>query len=82
MKVKNKLTEKEIELLKKIDIEITEKEYSTDDIIEMTDNTILLGEISNLKGEDYKTTDIANEYANLVDKLVELSNIEYENEKK
>lgn len=82
MKLKNKLTEREIELLKKIDIEITEKEYSTDDIIEMTDNTVFLGEISNLEGEDYKTTDIANEYANLVDKLVKLSNAEYEDEKK
>lgn len=82
MKLKSKLTEREIELLKKIDIEIIEKEYSTDAIIEMTDNTVLLGEISNLEGEDYKTTDIANEYANLVDKLVELSNVEHENEKK
>ena len=82
MKLKNKLTEREIELLKKINIQLEDREYDTDDIIEMTDNTVLLGEISNLEGEDYKTTDIANEYANLVDKLVELSNVEYENEKK
>lgn len=82
MKLKNKLTEREIELLKKINIQLEERDYNTDEIIEMTDNTVLLGEISNLEGEDYKTTDIANEYANLVDKLVKLSNTEYEDEKK
>lgn len=82
MKLKNKLTEREIELLKKINIQLEERDYNTDEIIEITDNTVFLGEISNLEGEDYKTTDIANEYANLVDKLVKLSNTEYEDEKK
>lgn len=74
MKLKSKLTEREIELLSKIDIEIDDKDYNVDEIIKIADNTTLNGEISSLEGTNYKTTDLAKEYASLVDKLIELEN--------
>lgn len=74
MKLINKLNERELELLKKININIEDREYSVDEIIQIADDTTLNGEISNLEGENYKSTAIAEEYANLVDKLIELEN--------
>lgn len=74
MKLINKLNERELELLKKININIEDREYSVDEIIQISDDTTLNGEISNLEGENYKSTAIAEEYANLVDKLIELEN--------
>lgn len=72
MKLINKLNERELELLKKININIEDREYSVDEIIQIGDDTTLNGEISSLEGENYKSTAIAEEYANLVDKLIEL----------
>lgn len=72
MKLINKLNERELELLKKININIEDREYSVDEIIQIADDTTLNGEISSLEGENYKSTAIAEEYANLVDKLIEL----------
>ena len=69
MKIKNRLTQRELELLEKIDIQIEDVDYSWEDIEES--NIVLKGEISNLKGENYETTLIANEYANLADKFLE-----------
>lgn len=71
MKIKNKLTQRELELLENIDIKIEDIEYSWEDIEEIKSNIILNGEISNLKGENYETTSIATEYANLADKFLE-----------
>ena len=70
MKLINKLTKRELELLKEIDINIEDKDYSVDEIIKITDDTTLNGEISNLEGKDYKSTSLAEEYADLVDKLI------------
>lgn len=69
MKLKNKLTATEVELLSKIGIEITDKEYSLEEIIDMSDEAILNGEIKSV--EDSKN-DLAKQYANLVDKLIDL----------
>ncbi len=71
MKIKNRLTQRELELLEKIDIQIEDVDYSWEDIEEIKSNIVLKGEISNLKGENYETTLIANEYANLADKFLE-----------
>lgn len=78
MKLINKLTKRELELLKEIDINIEDKDYSVDEIIKITDDTTLNGEISNLEGKDYKSTSLAEEYADLVDKLIELEDLELE----
>ena len=44
MKRINKLNERELELLKKININIEDREYSVDEIIQISDDTTLNGE--------------------------------------
>lgn len=69
MKLIGKLNDKEIILLKEIDIEITDKDYTLQEIIDISDKVIQNGEITAV--EDNKN-DIAKKYGDLADKLIEL----------
>ena len=73
MKIINRLNEKEKELLKKIDIEIEDRDYYSDELEEIKENIVLNGEISNLD-EQGTTNDLAMEYSNLADKFIKFEN--------
>ncbi len=73
MKLINKLTDKEITILKKINIEITNKDYTSQEIMDISDKVVLNGEIPAIENNK---DNIAKEYANLADKLIELEDME------
>ena len=70
MKILNKLNEREKELLNKIDINIEDRDYYSDELEEIKENIVLNGEISNLD-EQGTTNDLAMEYSNLADKFIQ-----------
>ena len=70
MKIINRLNEREKELLKKIDINIEDRDYYSEELEEIKDNIVLNGEISSLD-EQGTTNDLAMEYSNLADKFIE-----------
>lgn len=69
MKIKSKLTLRELELLERIGIEIRNIEYSWEELEDLKEDIIFKGEIANLK--DDEETPLANEYANLADKFLQ-----------
>ena len=69
MKIIDKLNEKELELLSKINIKIEDREYEWEEIEEIKENIILKGEISNMDKEQ-NSTSISEEYSNLADKFI------------
>lgn len=69
MKLIEKLNDKEIILLKEINIKITDKDYTLQEIIDISDKVIQNGEITAV--EENKN-DIAKKYGDLADKLIEL----------
>lgn len=74
MKILNKLSKRELELLDKINIKIEDREYTWSELEKLKENIVINGEISNLEGSNYSTTDIAMEYAYLVDKFIDFEN--------
>lgn len=74
MKILNKLNKRELELLDKINIKIEDRDYTWSELEELKENIVINGEISNLEGSNYSTTDIAMEYAYLVDKFIDFEN--------
>ena len=74
MKILNKLNKRELELLDKIGIKIEDREYKWSELEELKEKVVVTGEISSLEGSNYATTDIAIEYAHLVDKFIDFEN--------
>ncbi len=74
MKILNKLNKRELELLDKIGIKIEDREYKWSELEELKEKVVVNGEISSLEGSNYATTDIAIEYAHLVDKFIDFEN--------
>lgn len=75
MKIKNKLNERELELLNKINIIIENREYNWEELEEIKDNLVIRGEISNMDKNE-NSTSLSDEYSNLVDKFIEFINKE------
>lgn len=71
MKILNKLNKRELELLDKINIKIENREYTWSEIEQLKESIVVDGEISNLEGSGYSSTDIAMEYAHLIDKFID-----------
>lgn len=74
MNILNKLNKRELELLDKIGIKIEDREYNWSELEKIKENVVIDGEISSLEGNNYATTDIAIEYAHLVDKFIDFEN--------
>lgn len=74
MKILDRLNKRDLELLDKINIKIEDREYNWSELEELKENIVVNGEISSLEGSDYSTTDIAMEYAYLVDKFIDFEN--------
>lgn len=72
MKLINELTQRELQLLENIEIKITDKDYTLEEIIDISDEVVLKGEITAV--ED-KNESLAKLYGNLADKLIELEDI-------
>ena len=70
MKIKNKLNEKELELLNKINIIIEDREYNWEDLEEIKEDIVFKGEISNMDKNENPTS-LSDEYSNLVDRFIE-----------
>ena len=70
MKILEKLNQRELELLKKIDIIIEDRDYEWEEIEEIKEDIVLNGEISNMDEKQNPTT-LSEEYSNLADKFVE-----------
>ena len=66
MNLINKLTNREIMLFENIDIKITDKDYTLQEIM---DKIILNGEITAVENNEYI---IAKQYGDLSDKLIKL----------
>lgn len=75
MKIKNKLNERELELLNKINIIIENREYNWEELEEIKDNLVIRGEISNMD-QNENPTSLSDEYSSLVDKFIEFINKE------
>lgn len=69
MNLINKLTNREIMLLENIDIKITDKDYTLQEIMDISDKIILNGEITAVENNEYI---IAKQYGDLSDKLIKL----------
>ena len=74
MKILNELNKRELELLNRINIKIEDREYTWSELEELKESIVINGEISNLERSNYSTTDIAMEYAYLVDKFIDFEN--------
>ena len=70
MKIINKLNERELELLNKIDIIIEDRDYQWEEIDDIKENIIFKGEISNMD-KDENPTSLSEEYSSLADKFIE-----------
>lgn len=70
MKIKNRLNEKEIELLDKINIKIEDKDYDFDELEDIKEDIVFKGEICNLDKNE-NSTELSDQYSNLVDKFIE-----------
>ena len=70
MKILEKLNQRELELLKKIDIIIEDRDYELEELEEIKEDIVLNGEISSMDEKQDMTT-LSEEYSNLADKFVE-----------
>lgn len=70
MKIINKLNERELELLKKIDIIIKDRDYQWEEIEDLKEDIVFKGEISNMD-KDENPTPLSEEYSDLADKFIE-----------
>lgn len=70
MKIKNSLNEKEIELLKKINIEIEDRDYDFDEIEDIKEDIVFKGEICNFDKNE-NPTELSDKYSELADKFIE-----------
>ncbi len=70
MKIINKLNERELELLKKIDIIIEDRDYQWEEIEDLKEDIVFKGEISNMD-KDENPTSLSEEYSSLADKFIE-----------
>lgn len=70
MRILEKLNQRELELLKKIDIIIEDRDYEWEELEEIKEDIVLNGEISSMN-EKQNVTALSEEYSNLADKFVE-----------
>lgn len=70
MKIINRLNERELELLSKINIKIEDRDYKWQEIEDIKEDIVFKGEISNMdKNED--PTSLSKEYYDLAEKFIE-----------
>ena len=73
MKIFNRLNQREIELLNKINIVIEDRDYFSDELENMEDDIVFKGEICHMDKNENPTA-LSNEYMNLADKFIEFEN--------
>lgn len=70
MKIRNNLNEKEIELLKKINIKIEDRDYDIEELENIKEDIVFKGEICNFDKNE-NPTELSEKYSNLADKFIE-----------
>lgn len=70
MKIINRLNERELELLNKINIKIKDREYYLEELEEIKEEIVFNGEIRNMDKNENPTS-LSEEYSNLADKFIE-----------